>query len=93
MGLNPDVFDSMTPAEFVYAQYGYMNYKRAEAHQAWEIARFSTYHQMIIQIERKDRTPMYEMFPFVWDKPIENKQRRQLTKEERRERVRQILGK
>lgn len=93
MGLSPEMFNSMTPAEFILAQYGYLNKKQAEARQAWEIARFSTYAQIIIHIDKKHRKSPQEMFPFAWDEQLPKKKQKQLTPEERLERVRKIQGK
>lgn len=91
--MSPEVFNSMTPAEFIYAQYGYLNRRQQESRQAWEIARYCTYSQVVIHLSAKDRKSPEEMFPLPWDEKKKPKQRKKLTPEERAERVRKLTGK
>lgn len=93
MGITPETFYALTPAEFVYAWIGYADKIQTEFHQAWECTRWQAWVLTSIQLDRKDRRPMGEMFPLPWEAlatPTENK--KPLTMSERMERVNQILN-
>lgn len=92
MGLNPEVFDSMTPAEFILAQYGWINRRSADFRQSMEIARFGAYWPTIVQIDPKHRRAMDVLIPLPWDAPAKQKEQKKLTPAERLARVRQIQG-
>jgi hypothetical protein len=90
MGMRPDDFDYITPAQFIYAWWGWMEREENLLRQAWERERWAVWILTSIQMERKDRQPMTQMFPLPWEtatvaEPVE------LTMAERRERVNKIL--
>ena len=75
MGLVPEAFERMTPAEFIYAWLGWAKREGDRQRQAWERERWAVWVTTCIQLDRKDRRPMTEMFPLPWEKsaaPIEN---------------------
>ncbi|CVI65276.1 hypothetical protein [Alistipes sp. CHKCI003] len=88
MGLHPDVFESLTPAEFSYAWLGWAKRERDRERQDWERERWSVWVLTSIQLERKDRKPMVEMFPMPWDNVPSNNM---MTLEERQKRVKQMM--
>lgn len=69
MGLHPDVFESLTPAEFSYAWLGWVKRERERERerQDWERERWSVWVLTSIQLECKNQKPMVEMFPMQWD--------------------------
>ena len=67
MGLHPDVFESLTPAEFSYAWLGWAKRERDRERQDWERERWSVWVRTSIQLERKDRKPLVERFPTPWE--------------------------
>lgn len=90
MGMTPEVFDAMTPAHFVYAWLGWSHHQEQLHRQAWEQERWSVWVLTSIQLERKDRRAMTEMFPLPWEES-QTLCTEELTLEERKERIRQIL--
>jgi hypothetical protein len=91
MGMRPDDFDDMTPARFIYAWLGWMECEESRMRQAWERERWAVWILTSIQMERKDRQPMTQMFPLPWEcQPAHGND--ELTMEERRERVNRILN-
>lgn len=89
MGIRPAEFEQMTPAEFYYAWAGWSRREVEREQQAWERTRWEVWILTSIQLDKKDRKPMLEMFPLPWDKgDIEE---RELTIEERTERVKQLM--
>ncbi len=88
MGLRPEVFEGMTPAEFTYAWLGWAKRERDREQQAWERERWSVWVLTSIQLERKDRRPMTQMFPMPWDRPAAAKD---ITIEERQKRINQMM--
>lgn len=90
MGLRPDDFNALTPAEFIYAWIGWSEQEQNRTKQAWERERWSVWVATCIQLEKKDRQPMTQMFPLPWEEVIPPSQ--ELTMEERKERINQILN-
>lgn len=91
MGMRADDFNDLTPAEFIYAWIGWMELQESRIREAWERKRWAVWILTSIQLDRKDRQPMTQMFPLPWEsQPMEIKE---LTMEERAERVKQILNK
>lgn len=78
-------FETMTPAEFVYAWLGWSHLEASRTQQAWERERWAVWVATCIQLDKKDRLPMKEMFPLPWEESHEP--RRELTPEERKERI------
>lgn len=92
MGLSLSEFEALTPAQFIYAWSGWAALQRDHSRHQWEIARWQTWTLTCIQIDRKDRRPITQMFPFPWDEPLkEESQEPPLTLEQRRQRVNDIL--
>ncbi len=90
MGMRPDDFDDITPARFIYAWLGWMEREESRMRQAWERERWAVWILTSIQMERKDRQPMTQMFPLPWEsatvaEPVE------LSMAERVDRVNKIL--
>lgn len=88
MGLAPEVFAAMTPAEFVYVWLGWSDGEQQRQRQAWERERWAVWITTCIQLERKDRLPMTEMFPLPWEAPPQSDC--EPTIEERRKRIREM---
>ena len=93
MGLRPDDFADLTPAEFFYAWAGWAKADRDAQKQEWERLRWQTWVLTCIQMEKKDRREMVEMFPLPWETPPPPKviPSAELTDEERNERVNEML--
>ena len=89
MGMCPDDFKSLTPAEFVYAWYGWSGLQQDQLKQSWERERWSVWITTCIQLDKKDRLSMTDMFPLPWEES-QTLLSQELTMEERRERVKQI---
>ena len=70
MGMRPDDFDDITPARFIYAWLGWMEREESRMRQAWERERWAVWILTSIQMERKDRQPMTQMFPLPWEATI-----------------------
>ncbi len=89
MGLRPCDFEQLTPAEFIYTWLGWQGQQENLLRQAWERERWAVWILTSIQMERKDRQPMTQMFPLPWEnqpsEPVE------LSMAERVERVNNIL--
>lgn len=85
MHLSPEAFEGMTPAEFIYAWLGWSALERSRLQQAWEQERWAVWVATCIQLDRKDRLPMREMFPLPWEKLPEL--RPELTPEERKKQI------
>lgn len=85
MRLAPEAFEGMTPAEFIYAWLGWSALEVSRTRQAWERERWAVWVATCIQLDRKDRLPMREMFPLPWEEPREL--RLELTPEERKKRI------
>jgi hypothetical protein len=88
--MRPDDFDDITPARFIYAWLGWMEREESRMRQAWERERWAVWILTSIQMVRKDRQPMTQMFPLPWEattaaEPVE------LSMTERVERVNRIL--
>ena len=62
MGLRPDDFNDLTPAEFFYAWAGWAKANRDAQRQEWERTRWQTWVLTCIQMEKKDRKEMTQMF-------------------------------
>lgn len=92
MGMRPDDFNDLTPAEFVYARLGWMNLQESVMRQSWERERWSVWVLTSIQLDRKDRRDMTQMFPLPWESRSACEEI-ELTMEERQERVNRILNK
>jgi hypothetical protein len=91
MGLRPDDFNALTPAEFIYAWIGWSELEQNRTKQAWERKRWSVWVATCIQLDKKDRQPMTQMFPLPWEEVVSIQQ--ELTMEERKKRVNDILNK
>lgn len=95
MGMRPDDFADLTPAEFFYAYAGWATHQRAMQKQQWEQMRWQTWVLTCIQLEKKDRREMTEMFPLPWEQaPEERRDTRtsaELTDEERNERINEMM--
>lgn len=91
MGLRPDDFNALTPAEFIYAWIGWSEMEQNRTKQAWERERWSVWVATCIQLDKKDRQPMTQMFPLPWEEVVSIQQ--ELTMEERKKRVNDILNK
>lgn len=90
MGLRPDDFNALTPAEFIYAWLGWSELEQNRNKQSWERERWAVWVATCIQLDKKDRQPMIQMFPLPWEEVLLFSQ--ELTMEERKERIYQILG-
>ncbi len=91
MGLSPEAFYRITPAEFIYAWLGWSELERSRGQQAWERERWAVWILTTIQLDRKDRLPMTQMFPLPWEQ-VEAPAGK-MTMDERRERVKKLLNK
>lgn len=91
MGLRPDDFNALTPAEFIYAWIGWSELEQNRIKQAWERERWSVWVATCTQLDKKDRQPMTQMFPLPWEKVTTLPQ--ELTMDERKKRVNDILNK
>ena len=89
MGMRPADFEAMTAAEFYYAWVGWSRREVEREQQAWERTRWEAWVLTSIQLDKKDRKPMLEMYPLPWDKPIATTS--ELSIDERRERVNEML--
>ncbi len=89
MGLRPCDFEQLTPAEFIYAWLGWQGQQENLLRQAWERERWAVWILTSIQMERKDRQPMTQMFPLPWENQISEPV--ELSMAERVERVNNIL--
>ena len=87
--MTPDTFYALTPAEFIYAWVGWIEHQESLLKQQWELERWSVWITTSIQLDRKNRLPLSQMFPLPWDTPTTQTQ--ELTMEERRLRTQQIL--
>ena len=89
MGMRPADFEAMTAAEFYYAWVGWSRREVEREQQAWERTRWEAWVLTSIQLDKKDRKPMLEMYPLPWDKPIATTS--ELSIDERRERVNELM--
>lgn len=85
MGLSPEAFERLTPAEFIYAWLGWAKREDDRLRRAWERERWAVWVATCIQLDRKDRRPMTEMFPLPWERTAVS--RPEPTLEERKERI------
>ena len=92
MGIRPCDFEDMTFAEYCWTAYGWTRMQRQKQKQEWEIGRWQTWVLTSIQLEKKDRKPMTEMFPLPWDKDNVPAPPPQLTLEQRRQRALDMLN-
>lgn len=90
MGLSVQTFESLTPAEFIYAWLGWLKQQRDRVIHEWELTRWQTWVLTSIQLERKDRKPLEQMFPMPWDS-AEKMPEEPLSLSERQKRVKEIL--
>lgn len=90
MGLCPDDFNALTPAELIYVWLGWSDLEQSRNKQAWERERWAVWITTCIQLDKKDRLPMRQMFPLPWEENLDVPQ--ELTMEERKDRINQILG-
>ena len=79
----------MTAAEFYYAWVGWSSRQVELQQQAWERTRWEAWVLTSIQLDKKDRKPMLEMYPLPWDNPIATPS--ELSIDERRERVNELM--
>lgn len=87
--MRPDDFNDLTPAEFMYAWIGWMELEENRVKQVWERERWAVWILTSIQMEQKHRQPMTRMFPLPWENVPA--QIREMTMEERIERVKKLL--
>lgn len=88
MGLAPEVFAALTPAEFIYIWLGWSDGEQTRQRQEWERERWSVWVATCIQLDKKDRLPMTEMFPLPWEAPVQSSL--EPTMEERKERIKEM---
>lgn len=81
----------MTPAEFIYAWFGWSELEQSRHRQAWERERWAVWITTCLQLDKKDRIPMTQMFPLPWE-GAESHGQIELSMEERRERIKTILN-
>ena len=93
MGMRPDDFNDLTPAEFFYAWAGWAKANRDSQKQEWERMRWQTWVLTCIQMEKKDRKEMVEMFPLPWETPPPPKitPSAELSDEERQKRIDEMM--
>jgi len=93
MGLRPCDFEDLTPAEFFYAWAGWAKANIDRQKQEWERTRWQTWVLTCIQLEKKDRKEMVEMFPLPWETPPPPKiiPSAELSDEERNERINEMM--
>lgn len=91
MGLRPDDFNALTPAEFIYAWFGWSEQQQSLNKQAWERERWAVWITTCIQLDKKDRLPMTQMFPLPWECQAAHADI-ELTMQERKERINKILN-
>ena len=89
MNIPPDSFYAMTPVEFIYAWIGWLEHQESAIRQAWERERWAVWILTSIQMDKKDRMSAVHMFPLPWETPQDD--RRDITMDERREIVRNML--
>ena len=89
--MRPDDFNALTPAEFMYAWIGWMELQDNRIRQAWERERWAVWILTSIQMDRKDRQPMTQMFPLPWE-CLPTHGNNELTMDERLKRVNKILN-
>lgn len=90
--MRPEDFNSLTPAEFIYAWQGYTERQTSQFRSDWERTRYQTWILTSIQLDRKDRRPMTEMFPLPWEEVQQPLLSKEITAQERVERVHEILN-
>ena len=90
MGMCLEDFKSLTPAEFVYAWYGWSGLQQDQLKQSWERERWSVWITTCVQLDKKDRLSMTDMFPLPWEES-QTLLSQELTMEERKERINEIL--
>ena len=94
MGLRPDDFADLTPVEFFYAWAGWAKANIDRQKQEWERTRWQTWVLTCIQMDKKDRKEMTQMFPLPWEKASISKpivSSADLTPEERQKRVDELM--
>ena len=94
MGLRPDDFADLTPAEFFYVWAGWAKANIERQKQEWERTRWQTWVLTCSWMEKKDRKEMTEMFPLPWENapaPKIIKPSAERTPEERQERVDDLM--
>lgn len=92
MYMRPEDFEALTPAEFIYAWLGWSEREQNLQRRAWERERWAVWVLTSIQLDRKERRAMTEMFPLPWEAEKSAQTSTPLTMQERRERIRQILN-
>lgn len=92
MGLSTDDFNALTPAEFIYVWIGWSEQEQSRNKQAWERERWAVWITTCIQLDKKDRLPMTQMFPLPWEES-ETLLDQPPTMEERKIRINKILNK
>lgn len=81
----------MTPAEFIYAWFGWSELEQSRHRQAWERERWAVWITTCLQLDKKDRLPMTQMFLLPWEcLPAHGD--KELTMQERKERIKTILN-
>lgn len=94
MGMRPDDFADLTPAEFFYAWAGWAKADTDKRKEAWERTRWEVWVLTCIQLEKKDRKDMTAMFPLPWEHMAEQMTptpSAELTQEERQKRINELL--
>ncbi|MFR9495576.1 MAG: hypothetical protein SNG81_04290 [Rikenellaceae bacterium] len=91
MGISAEEFNALTPAEFIYAWMGWNAHQTSLSKQSWERERWAVWVATCIQLDKKDRADMTEMFPLPWECQAAHAIN-ELTMTERRERVNKILN-
>lgn len=91
MSMRPEDFEALTPAEFIYAWLGWSEQEQIRQQQMWERERWAVWVLTSIQLDRKERRAMTEMFPLPWETEA-TETPEPLTMQERRERIKRILN-
>ena len=89
--MRPEDFEALTPAEFIYAWLGWSEQEQIRQQQMWERERWAVWVLTSIQLDRKERRVMTEMFPLPWETEA-TETPEPLTMQERRERIKRILN-
>ncbi len=82
----------MTPAEFIYAYIAWADIEQSRTRQAWECERWAVWVLTSIQLEKKDRLSITDMFPLPWEEASSTFDNRELSMQERVQRVNLILN-
>lgn len=94
MGMSAHEFDVLTPAQFIYAQLGYLERLRQQELMMLRVQRWGAYAMLSPWFEKGNVKSMTELLPIPGDeipKSIESSRAKELTLEQRKQRVSEIL--